>query len=448
MFLTEAAGFCMEKLEQAGFEAYAVGGCVRDSLLGLTPHDYDLCTNATPRETARLFSGHTLVRSGEKHGTIGVVVDKQVIEITTFRTEGGYRDSRHPDWVRFVSGVEEDLSRRDFTINAMAYNPRRGYIDPFGGQVDLQNKILRTVGNPEERFSQDALRILRGVRFGVRFGLTPEKTTLSAMKELAPLIEHLVRERVFDELCKLLPLVKAADLLEYTPVLVQVLPPLAPCVGFLQHNPHHLYDVYAHTAQVVEGTPPDLALRWAALLHDCGKPDTFYLDENGRGHFHGHAKVSAEKADALLLSLKTPTALRERVVFLIAHHMSPLEPDKRLLRRRLGNYGLQQTLDLLTLQESDFGGKGAEEQDDAFTQVRCLLEEILAEDACLTVQDLQINGRDLLAVGFPAGKALGSCLGYLLEQVQDERLPNDRDALLKQAKLFLQDGVFATKEER
>ena len=448
MFLTEAAGFCMEKLEQAGFEAYAVGGCVRDSLLGLTPHDYDLCTNATPRETARLFSGHTLVRSGEKHGTIGVVVDKQVIEITTFRTEGGYRDSRHPDWVRFVSGVEEDLSRRDFTINAMAYNPRRGYIDPFGGQVDLQNKILRTVGNPEERFSQDALRILRGVRFGVRFGLTPEKTTLSAMKELAPLIEHLARERVFDELCKLLPLVKAADLLEYTPVLVQVLPPLAPCVGFLQHNPHHLYDVYAHTAQVVEGTPPDLALRWAALLHDCGKPDTFYLDENGRGHFHGHAKVSAEKADALLLSLKAPTALRERVVFLIAHHMSPLEPDKRLLRRRLGNYGLQQTLDLLTLQESDFGGKGAEEQDDAFTQVRCLLEEILAEDACLTVQDLQINGRDLLAVGFPAGKALGSCLGYLLEQVQDERLPNDRDALLKQAKLFLQDGVFATKEER
>jgi len=448
MFLTEAARFCMEKLEQAGFEAYAVGGCVRDSLLGLTPHDYDLCTNATPGETADIFSDRTLVRSGEKHGTIGVVVDKQVIEITTFRTEGGYRDSRHPDWVRFVSNVEEDLSRRDFTVNAMAYSPQRGYIDPYGGQADLQNKILRTVGDPETRFREDALRILRGVRFGVRFGLTPEKTTLSAMKALAPLMENLARERVFDELCKLLPLVKTADLLEYAPILVQVLPPLAPCVGFLQHNPHHLYDVYAHTAQVVEGTPPDLALRWAALLHDCGKPDTFYLDENGRGHFHGHAKVSAEKADALLLSLKAPTALRERVVFLIAHHMSPLEPDKRLLRRRLGNYGLQQTLDLLTLQESDFGGKGAEEQDASFARVRCLLEEILAEDACLTVQDLQINGRDLLAVGFPAGKALGSCLGYLLEQVQDERLPNDRDTLLKQAKLFLQDSLFTPEEER
>lgn len=448
MFLTEAARFCIEKLEQAGFEAYAVGGCVRDSLLGLTPHDYDLCTNATPGETADIFSNYTLVRSGEKHGTIGVVMDKQVIEITTFRTEGGYRDSRHPDWVQFVSNVEEDLSRRDFTVNAMAYSPRRGYIDPFGGHADLQNKILRTVGDPETRFREDALRILRGVRFGVRFGLTPEKSTFSAMKVLAPLMENLARERVFDELCKLLPLVRPADLLEYAPVLAEVLPPLAPCVGFLQRNSHHMYDVYTHTAQVVGAIPPDLVLRWAALLHDCGKPNTFYLDEAGRGHFHGHAKVSAEIADDLLLSLKAPNALRERVVFLIAHHMSPLEADKRLLRRRLGKYGLQQTLDLLALQEADFNGKGTQEQDASFAQVRCLLEEILAEDACLTVQNLQINGRDLLALGFPMGKQLGACLANLLEQVQDEQLPNDRDALLEQAKHFLLNNTFTPTEER
>ena len=186
MYLPESVLLCINTLEQAGFEAYAVGGCVRDALLGLTPHDYDLCTNATPAETARLFSHCTLVRSGEKHGTIGVVLEKQVIEITTFRTEGGYQDCRRPDWVRFVSHVEEDLARRDFTVNAMAYSPTRGYRDPFGGQDDLNAKRLRAVGDPTRRFSEDALRILRGVRFAVRYGLTPEDATLQAMYRLAP----------------------------------------------------------------------------------------------------------------------------------------------------------------------------------------------------------------------------------------------------------------------
>ncbi len=438
MVLPASAVKCMKILQQAGYEAYAVGGCVRDSLLGLTPHDYDLCTNALPQETAQLFEGHTLVRSGEKHGTIGVVVDQEVIEITTFRTEGGYQDSRHPDWVRFVSHIEADLSRRDFTVNAMAYCPETGYVDPFGGQQDLKHHILRTVGDAETRFSEDALRILRGVRFALRFGLTPEKDTLAAMKKLAPLMDKLARERVFEELCKLLPLLKAADLDTYREILVQAVPALAPCVGFEQRNPHHRYDVYTHTAHVVEAVPGCLALRWAALLHDCGKPDCFFLDENGRGHFHGHASASAEKADTLLLALKAPNALRERVVFLIGHHMTELPPDKKLLRRRLGKYGVDATFDLLTLQEADFGGKGTNEKTSQFAEVRRLLEEILQEDACLTIPDLAIDGRDLLAIGFPAGKTLGACLAHLLEQVQDEQIPNERNALLDSAKAFLQ----------
>lgn len=438
MFLPEAVKYCIETLTQAGFEAYAVGGCVRDALLGLTPHDYDLCTNALPEQTAALFSGHTLVRSGEKHGTIGVVVDKQVIEITTFRTEGGYQDSRHPDWVRFVSHLEEDLSRRDFTVNAMAYSPKTGYIDPFGGKQDLEKGILRTVGNAELRFSEDALRILRGVRFGVRFRLQPEQATLSAMKKLAPTMDHLARERVCEELCKLLPLLNAADFQTYQAILTQVLPPLAPCVGFQQHTPHHRYDVYTHTAHVVEAVPRDLVLRWAALLHDCGKPATFFLDENGKGHFHGHASVSAELADKLLLSLKAPTALRERVGFLIAHHMTELTPDKKLLRRRLSKYGAEATFQLLALQEADFGGKGTGETADSFSQIHRLLDEILAEDTCLTVQDLHVNGHDLLALGFPAGRMLGACLSHLLEQVLDEQLPNEKEALCSAAKQFLQ----------
>ena len=437
MFLPESVLLCIRTLEHAGFEAYAVGGCVRDSLLGLTPHDYDLCTNATPKDTARLFSQYTLVRSGEKHGTIGVVIGQEVFEITTFRTEGGYQDSRHPDWVRFVSHIEEDLSRRDFTVNAMAYNPTRGYVDPFGGQQDLQNHILRTVGDPEARFSEDALRILRGVRFAVRFALTPEIKTLRAMKAQAPLMDNLARERVFEELCKLLPLVTLQDLETYIPILAQVLPPLVHCVGFLQRTPHHRYDVFTHTAHVVAATPPTLPLRWAALLHDCGKPISFYMDENGRGHFKGHASISAQLAEELLIQLKAPTALRERVVFLIAHHMTPLEPDKRLLRRWLGKYGEQTLFELLTLQEADFHGKGTDEEGPQFQLLRELLQEILSEDACLTIRDLAINGNDLQNLGFVPGPQMGQCLQTLLQQVQDELLPNDRNALLAAAADYL-----------
>ena len=200
MYLPESALFCIRTLEQAGFEAYAVGGCVRDSLLGLQPHDFDLCTSAAPEETARLFSHLPLVRSGEKHGTIGVVIDHEVLEITTFRTEGGYQDSRHPDWVRFVSSIEEDLARRDFTVNAMAYSPSKGYIDPFGGQKDLHSGILRAVGNPRQRFTEDALRILRGLRFAARFGFSMEEKTKAALFDCAPLLKKIAAERILAEL--------------------------------------------------------------------------------------------------------------------------------------------------------------------------------------------------------------------------------------------------------
>ena len=429
MFLPENVLTCIHALEKAGFEAYAVGGCVRDSLLGLTPHDYDLCTNALPEETAALFPGRTLVRSGEKHGTIGVVFDKEVIEITTFRTEGGYQDSRHPGWVRFVPDVKEDLSRRDFTVNAMAYNPKTGYIDPFGGREDLQEGILRAVGAPATRFTEDALRILRGARFGVRFSLTPTDDTLAAMNTLSPLMDNLARERVFEELCKLLPLLKARDMARYAAILTQVIPPLAPTLGFDQKNPHHIYDVYTHTAQVVENAPKDLAVRWAALLHDCGKPGCFTLDDAGIGHFYGHADLSAQTADAFLLHLKAPTALRERVVFLIEKHMTPLEPDKKILRRRLGQYGVDALKQLLDLQKADCIGTGTHEND-RFEAIAALIDELLQEQACLTLRDLAINGKDLLEIGFAPGKQMGACLNWLLAQVQDEILPNEKQALL------------------
>ncbi len=432
MQLPQNAVFCIDRLENAGFATYAVGGCVRDWLCGRTPHDFDLCTAAAPAQTAEVFSDHALVRSGEKHGTVGVIIGHEVIEITTFRTEGGYADSRHPDWVAFVSDIREDLSRRDFTVNAMAWSPTRGLQDPFGGRQDLQRGILRAVGDPEKRFQEDALRILRGLRFAVRYGLTPEARTEAAMHRCAPLMDKLAAERIFDELCKLLPLVNAGDILRFAPILIQALPELSACVGFLQHNPHHVYDVFTHTAHVVAATPPDLALRWAALLHDAGKPDSFCLDEKGIGHFYGHAERSAEIADRLLLRLKSPTALRQQVVTLIAQHMSPLEPDRKLLRRRLSRLGTDTVCRLLALQRADFGSKGAEESA-KFDQIHALLQEIEAENACLTLRDLAVSGHDLMALGLQ-GPAIGKALDRLLQLVLDEAIPNEKEALLSAVK--------------
>ena len=426
--------YCLDRLENAGFAAYAVGGCVRDSLLGLTPHDFDLCTCATPEQVQGVFHDHRLVLAGEKHGTVTVVLDSQLVEITTFRVEGGYQDNRHPDWVKFVPTVEEDLSRRDFTVNAMAYSPKRGFADPFGGRDDLEKKILRAVGAPKLRFTEDSLRILRGLRFSVRYDLAPEKDTWEAMVSLAPLMENLARERVLDELCKLLPLVDARELQIFAPILCQVLPELAPMVGYQQHSRHHIYDLMEHTARAVESVPPQLHLRWAALLHDIGKPDTCVIDEAGEGHYHGHAQKSAQMADIALLRLKAPTALRKQVVDLVSRHMSPLEPDKHLLRRRLGKYGIQETWDLLALQKADYFATGTKEAPGPFPEIAQIIEEILAEAACFSIRDLAINGNDLIELGFAPGPKLGQCLEMLLRLVQEDAIPNEKEALLRKAK--------------
>ena len=441
MKLPQAVQYCITSLEAAGFRAFAVGGCVRDSLLGLTPADFDLCTSATPEQIAQVFARHQLLHHGEKHGTVGVVLDGEVFEITTFRTEGGYEDARHPDWVDFVENVEADLARRDFTINAMAYNPSTGYVDPFGGREDLKNKILRTVGNPEARFREDALRILRGARFSARFHLTPDPATLSAMARLAPLLDKIARERVFEELCKLLTSATAQDLQQFIPLLTQVIPELTPSVGFQQHSPHHRYDVFTHTAHVVEAVPRELPLRWAALLHDAGKPAAFTMDENGRGHFKGHAKISQEIADHVLLRLKAPSALRQQVTELIGLHMTPLEPDKKLLRRRLGKLGRERLEQLLQLQEADMGSKGTgkEEEMEQFAVLREMIAEVLAEDACFSIKDLAVTGWDLQQIGLAPGPEMGRCLNWLLGQVQDEVLPNEKAVLLETVKKLLED---------
>ena len=429
---------CMDALENAGFATYLVGGCVRDAYLGLPPHDFDLCTAALPEQTEAVFSHRKLVLAGKKHGTVGVITEDGVVEITTFRLEGGYEDSRHPQWVNFVTDIEADLSRRDFTVGAMAYSPTRGFADPFGGRSDLDHRILRAVGDPAARFEEDALRILRGIRFAARFRLTVEKATHDAMIALAPRLNNIARERVFEELCRFLLWAKTEDLLTFAPILAAAIPELAPTIGFNQHSPHHAYDIFTHTAHVTAAVPADLPLRWAALLHDVGKPATFTTDETGRGHFYTHAKIGAELADRILHGLKAPTRLREEAVFLIANHMTKLEPEKKLLRRRLSRFGTDTTRKLLLLQEADMGSKGTGKPKEMaqFSEIRALLGEIEAENACLTLKDLAVNGNDLTELGLE-GKQIGQTLHFLLEQVLDEALPNDRGALLAAAKEHL-----------
>lgn len=443
MTLPRAVTDCIRKLEQEGFSAYAVGGCVRDAMLGQIPHDYDLCTSARPEDICRVFANRKLVRDGEKHGTVGVILRGKVYEITTYRTESGYADNRHPDNVTFVDRLEDDLSRRDFTVNAMAYHPDSGYKDPFGGEKDLFAGVLRTVGDPEARFQEDALRILRGVRFACRFHLKPEEATEKAMEKLSPLLKHLAVERVYSEMTQILCVMDEKTLSRFCPVLLQVIPELTDCVGFQQHNPHHKYDVFTHTGKVLSALEPDPALRWAALLHDVGKPRTFTRDEKGIGHFYGHAQVSGDIADEVLHRLKAPAAMREQVVFLITHHMDDIHADKKQLRRKLSKYGSDNLRKLVQFQFADRvgTGKGKAPAEKLCMKTLALLDQLEREEGRLQIRNLAVDGNDLMALGFEPGPLLGECQKYLLEQVLEGTVPNKKEILLQKAEEYLKKGM-------
>ena len=433
MYIPNSVLELIDKLEEAGYEAWVVGGCVRDHLMGITPHDYDCCTSATPEAMQAIFAHRQLVLAGLKHGTVGVVTAEGVVEITTFRTEGGYLDARHPDWVRFVRDIREDLARRDFTVNAMAYSPRRGLCDPFGGREDLKNGLLRAVGEPELRFREDALRILRGLRFAARFGFRIEEKTRAAMDAEMAGLDSLARERVLTELLGFLRAAKAEDLLAAANLLCRCIPELAPTVGFQQHSRHHVHDVFGHIATVVEGVPPTDELRLAALLHDIGKPETFTMDESGEGHFYGHAGVSAAIAETVLRGLKASNALREEVMWLVKHHMDRYPCEEKTARRCLSRHGLARMERLLQFQACDLGGKGTSAPSESLRELEdllALLREMDAREGALTLKTLAVKGNDLMALGMAPGRRVGETLNELLALVLSGELPNDREALL------------------
>lgn len=441
--LPGGAAALLEALERAGFEACAVGGCVRDSLLGRTPHDWDLCTSARPEQVKAALSGQEFrcLDTGLRHGTVTVLFRGSSYEVTTYRVDGPYSDARHPDSVALTTCLEDDLARRDFTVNAMAYSPRRGLVDPFCGQEDLRRGIISCVGDPAERFSEDALRILRALRFASAYGFSIDPATASAIHAKKELLEKVSGERVREELCRLLCGRAVSDvLLAYSDVMCTLIPELAPCVGFEQHSRYHCYDVYEHLARSVSACrTDDPVTRFALLLHDIGKPSCFTLDERG-GHFRGHAEAGAALAGPVLDRLHFDGRSRRDILELIRSHDTPPEPTPRSVRRTLARLGPEQFSRLLEVARAD-GAAHADwavaprlEQLDA---AGALLEQVLAEDACFTLRDLALGGGDLLALGVPEGKQVGRLLQALLDEVVDGRLPNEREALLAGARELL-----------
>ncbi len=426
--LPHAVGVVIETLERAGHTAWVVGGCVRDSLCGVTPHDWDLTTSARPDAMQKLFPKVRL--TGVQHGTVTVIQDDMALEVTTYRGEGAYTDGRRPDAVCFLSRVEEDLARRDFTINAMAYHPVRGLCDPFGGREDLQAGLLRAVGDPDQRFTEDALRILRGVRFAAKTGFTIEPHTVYAMYRQMQRLAHIASERVFAELCTILTSrYTGRSLRQYRAVLAVVLPELAPMFGLCQHNPHHCYDVWEHTVRTVEAIPAQPVLRWTMLLHDSGKPHTYTIDEAGVGHFYGHPKVSAELAHQILMRLRAPNALRTQVETLVEFHDHGIGQEERQVRRALAKHGEAVVRQLLAVKKADYTGQNTFPVHlQELQHTERLVNGICAQAPCLTLQTLAVDGYTMQELGL-SGVSIGEGLRWLLTQVVEGQVPNEPEAL-------------------
>lgn len=424
-------------LENAGFEAWCVGGFVRDALMGRPACDVDIATNAHWSQVRGAFAaeGFPTRETGIKHGTITAILENDAFEITTYRQDGVYLDARHPEEVSFVRSIEEDLARRDFTVNALAFNPRFGVLDIYGGLKDLKAGIIRTVGSPRKRFQEDALRILRGCRFRSQLGFRIEEETLRAMKEGKCGLRHVSKERIGHELEGLLLGDHVRDaLMETVDVLSFVLPELAAMKGFEQRTPYHIYDVLEHTAWTVQAAPPERTVRWAALFHDVGKPAACFDGEDGRRHFYGHAFVGAELADGVMERFPFSASLKEKVLLLVQHHDDIVEATPRAVKKMLGKLGGDTELFLAfcDLRKADCLAHAPEHRGGAAQadELKRVLAEVLAGEEAFTVKQLAISGRDVMELGVAQGPAVGRILQEALEAVVDEQLENRRDALL------------------
>ena len=432
----------LNRLTAAGFQAYAVGGCVRDSLLGVLPGDWDICTSALPEETEACFSELRVVETGLKHGTVTVISEGVPYEITTFRSDGAYLDHRRPQQVNFVHTLREALLRRDFTINAMAVGLDGVIQDPFGGQQDLKDGVIRCVGNPETRFSEDALRILRGLRFASRLGFSIAPETAAAMERQKALLAYVSGERIYKELTGILIGTYAQQVLEqYGSVLTAVLPELQPSMGFLQHSPFHNRDVWQHTLEALGKSRPEPLVRWALLLHDLGKPYCFTQDDRGIGHFYGHPQRSMELAEKIFDRLHGDKKTRDTVCLLVRDHDREAPANQKNARRWIARYGRNTVRLLLEVKRCDclahVDTPKTRARYDTLMEMTRLILELLENERCFSVRELPVKGSDVMALGVPAGPQVGQILERLLDDVLDGTCPPEREALLGRLKRLI-----------
>lgn len=434
-FIPDYVKLVIDSLEDSGFEAYIVGGSVRDLILGKEPNDYDITTNATPEKVLEIFNDFKTISVGKEYGTIIVVLKEGNIEVTTYRIEGKYLDGRRPSEVIFSNNIEEDLSRRDFTINAMAYNERIGLVDPFDGKFDLERKIIKTVGNPYNRFNEDYLRILRGVRFATQLGYELDDETYKASREMSHLLSNISIERIRDELYKILLSKKPSfgiRLMKDLNILDIVLPELRAAIGFEQHNPNHDKNVFDHTLCVLDEVSAVLEIRLAALFHDIGKPHTLTIDEDGVGHFYGHEKISVEIAKDVLTKLKCSNDLINDVILLIGAHMTKSKSMKdKGLKRLISRVGEKRIFQLLELQISDRMCSNNSADVEFLEERKKDIKRILDNNEPYEKNQLEIDGNDILNLGYEQGKIIGDILDYLMEIVLIAPELNNKEKLIE-----------------
>lgn len=423
-------------LGQNEYEAFVVGGCVRDSIMGNEPKDWDITTSSPPEKTVEIFEGRgfRVIETGLKHGTVTVMSGGEPYEITTYRVEGEYINNRSPEWVEFTTSLQEDLKRRDFTINAMAYNPALGIKDFFDGVGDIEKRIIKCVGDAHERFNEDALRMLRAVRFSSRLSFDIEESTLESIKINAALLKNISSERIREELNKILSsdgAVEGIKRLISTGLMEFIIPEILECVGFDQKTKYHELDVFDHIMKVLENTPNSLELRLAALFHDIGKPMCFTQDEKG-GHFYGHADISAEIAENVMKRLKYDNKTIENVRMLVKEHMVQTSGiKKKTIRKIVGRIGEENIFKLFYIMKADRLGSNPEYAylDDISAMKEKTLQIINAKEP-LRVTDLKINGKDLMELGFKPGPHFGAILNDLLDICLEDPAKNTREQLI------------------
>lgn len=417
-----------------GYEAYVVGGCVRDSLLNRAPKDWDICTSASPEQVCSIFKNEKILPTGLQHGTVTLVRENVPYEITTFRVDGNYSDGRHPDFVAFTNQLEKDLFRRDFTINAMAASVDGKIIDYHGGIKDIQKGIIRCVGNPKDRFFEDSLRILRALRFSAKYGFSIDENTAMAMREARLLLKKISQERITSEFRRIVEFAKKDLLLDFKDIISVIIPEMGKCIGFQQKNTHHAYDVFEHIVTAVNFAPRKEVIRLALFFHDIGKPNSYTEDKDGIGHFYGHAVVGTELTEKIMKRMRFDNNTIKSVVQLVKNHDLVLNPTPTFARRIINRFGRETVLELLEVMSAD---KRAQSDNsdrnqtlESIEYLKHLVNQFAKEASIISIRSLAVNGNDVMAIGYPQGSEVGQILNKLLNYVLEYPDENKKDILL------------------